>query len=312
MSHACGQAALGVLAPDQAPALDRLEAGAWRAMQDADRVDLLDLAARVAARQHGLPHLMRPTSLGPSPWTEVEAASWRRIDKIAPANRAALAFAEQVAFHVASIQPDQRAALFDELGAAAAPFAQAIYAVDMLPRARAALDALFGPSDWSASELDPEAELGAAIDDVIRVIPALQAVDPVTTELVRLLGARRHACRVCQSVRSYSAIEAGADDVLFDAVEEYASSDYSASQRSALAFADGMLSSPARFESDVVEGLLAHFDPAACVELVLDVTRNATNKLAVALGGDAPRVETGYEIYDVKPNGEIAYGLSAP
>ena len=104
----------------------------------------------------------------------------------------------------------------------------------------------------------------------------------------------------------------GADDAMFDAVQDYAAADYSDAQKAALAFADGMIASPARFEATVARELLAHFEPAACVELVHDVTRNASNKPAVALGGDAPRVETGYEIYEVKPNGEIEYGLSAP
>jgi len=32
----------------------------------------------------------------------------------------------------------------------------------------------------------------------------------------------------------------------------------------------------------------------------------------VALAADAPRVETGYEVYDVTPEGELLYGLEAP
>lgn len=107
-------------------------------------------------------------------------------------------------------------------------------------------------------------------------------------------------------------MEAGAGDEMFDAVENYHAHDFSDAQKAALAFADGFLASPARFESAAASKLRANFDPAACVELVLDMMRNATNKLAVALGGDAPRVETGYEIYDVKANGEIEYGLTAP
>ncbi len=105
---------------------------------------------------------------------------------------------------------------------------------------------------------------------------------------------------------------AGADDALFDAVERYETAEYTPAQKAALAFADGMLSSPARFETETIERVTRHFEPAARVELVLDITRNATNKVAVALGGDAPRVEQGYEIYEVKANGEIEYGLSAP
>ena len=48
---------------------------------------------------------------------------------------------------------------------------------------------------------------------------------------------------------------AGADDRLFDAVEHHATSDYRPEQKAALAFAEGMLSSPARFEASVVGDL---------------------------------------------------------
>jgi alkylhydroperoxidase family enzyme len=312
METTCGRDALRAYAPEQANVLTRLEAGAWKAMRDADRVDLFDLASRAIALQHGLPALARPAAVGPSPWTTDQARSWRRDDALGVAERATLALAEQLAFAVASTQPDQREAFFQALGADAVPVAQAIFVADMLPRAHAALDALFGPSDGRVDEPDAEADLAAAVDDLIRLIPGLQSIDAVTTELVRLLGARRHACRVCQSVRSWSAMAAGADDTLFDAVERYETADYTPAQKAALAFADGMLSSPARFEPASIDRLARHLEPAARVELVLDVTRNATNKVAVALGGDAPRVETGYEIYEVKPSGEIEYGLSAP
>jgi alkylhydroperoxidase family enzyme len=311
METTCGQEALRAHARDQAEVLRDLERGAWNAMHTVGRADLFDLASRAIALQHGLPPLQRPAALCAGPWSAQHARAWRNDPARGEAERATLALAEQVAFSVASTQPDQREAFFRTLGEDAVAVAQAIFVADMLPRARAALDALFGPSDWSAPE-DLEAELPRGIDDLIRLVPGLQSIDAVTTELVRLLGARRHACRVCQSVRSWSAMAAGADDTLFDSVESYATGRFTAPQRAALAFADGMLSSPARFESPTLEAVRAHLDSRAQVELVLDVTRNATNKIAVALGGDAPRVENGYEIYEVKPDGEIEYGLSAP
>jgi len=42
---------------------------------------------------------------------------------------------------------------------------------------------------------------------------------------------------------------------------------------------------------------------------VLDVTRNALNKVAVALAADAAHVEDGVEIYDIEPDGSLVYGL---
>jgi len=306
-----GHAALVRHARSQRPVLDALVVSVWSEVRGRGLDDVFDRARLAIAGQHRLAPLPRPEALGESAWTPESAAGWRGDDTVDDRSRAALAMAEQIAFDVASVQPEHREALFDAYPDDAVPLTQALYVADLLPRVRAALDACFAPSEWR----EPTAigsGLQPAIDDLIRVVPALQAIDPVTTELVRLLGARRHACRVCQSVRSYSAMEAGADDAIFEAVDRHSESDLDAMQKAALAFAEGMLSSPAHFEPDTVSGLAAHFQPAARVELILDVLRNATNKVAVALGGDAPRVEEGYEVYDVLPDGEIVYGLSAP
>ncbi len=307
--EASGRMALRRHAPEQASVLDDLTSAAWADLRPRDLDALFDRARLAVAGQHRLSPLQRPSGLGESPWTLSVAAGWRRDESVGERERAALAMAEQLAFDVASVQPEHRAALFAVLGEDAVAFTQALYVADLVPRAQAALDACFGDSDWSLDEAR-DGELQTAVDELIRVVPALQAIDPITTELVRLLGARRHACRICQSLRSHSAIEAGAGDEMFDAVDRHAESDLDSAQKAALAFAEGMLASPVRFEEEVVEALARHFSPEARVELVLDVTRNATNKVAVALGGDAPRVETGYEVYDVKPNGEIVYGLS--
>jgi len=320
-ASSCGRAALERWAPRPAAALDALEAAVWRAAADAGWTDLVDLTARVVAGLHDLAPLARPPSLGMSPWTRIDATRWRRLQPLHPDERRALAFAEQMSFDVASLGASERDALYEALGPRAPSFAQISYGTDLLPRARAALDALFGESESRSSppaagstggDGVEAADLGRAIDELIRVVPSLQALDPVTTELVRLLGARRHRCRICQSLRSRSALAAGADDALFAAVDQHATSDLERAQRAALAFADAMLGVPGRVDRDRARALLEHFPPAACVELVLDVTRNATNKVAVALAADAPRVESGYEIYDVTPEGELLYGLDAP
>lgn len=322
-SSFCGRVALERWAPRPAVALAALETAVWRAAAEAGWVDLFDLTARAVAGLHGLAPLERPAALGPSPWAGVDATRWRELEALDADQRRALAFAEQMSFDVASLGATEREALYETLGSQTPLFAQASYGADLLPRAWAALDALFGESEpqrgsWSAVSTPDEepaaADLARAIDDLIRVVPSLQVLDPVTTELVRLLGARRHRCRICQSLRSRSALVAGADDALFAAVDRHASapSDLEPAQRAALGFAEAMLGTPGRVDRDRARALRAHFTPAACVELVLDVTRNATNKVAVALAADTPRVETGYEIYDVTPEGELLYGLEAP
>jgi alkylhydroperoxidase family enzyme len=311
-----GRAALECWAPQVSGILDTLEGAMWRTMAGSGREDWIDLAARVVAGQHGLKALARPPELGASPWSDDQAARWRMIEELAEDQRVALRFAEQMSFDVASLQDEERQEAFDRLGDFAGVFAQAVFVADLVPRAWHALDAIFGARDessWSGTSSPATSlDLPQAIECLIRDIPQLQALDAVTTELVRLLGARRHRCRICQSVRSRSALAAGANEATFDAVDRHASSDLDDAQKAALAFTEAFVSTPGRIDADTVRALRAHFGPAACVELVLDVTRNATNKVAVALETDTPNVERGYEIYEVMPSGEILYGLEAP
>ena len=44
---------------------------------------------------------------------------------------------------------------------------------------------------------------------------------------------------------------------------------------------------------------------AEIVEIVLDLVRNAANKIAVSLGGDEAVVTDGVEYYDVDATGEV-------
>jgi AhpD family alkylhydroperoxidase len=173
------------------------------------------------------------------------------------------------------------------------------------------LDAFFGTSSWPGpGDATFDGDLWAAMDVLIRSVPQLTALDPVTSELVRLRGARQHQCRICQSIRSRPALLAGANDDVFAAVDTYESSDLPVSQRAALAFTDGMIWTPGRMELTTYDAVSAHFAPEARVELILDITRNALNKVAVAMKADDPHVTEGYEIYDIEPNGDLVYGLS--
>ena len=225
---------------------------------------------------------------------------------------AVLAFATQCCLDVASVTPEQRADFLAATGPLAGGLAAALWVVDMVPRTRAALDALFVPGPWPVPGVEPApGGLWGALDDLVRVVPALDALDPVTSELVRLRGARQHNCRLCRSLRSRSALRAGATETDFAAVDTYADSSLSPLARASLAFCDAMLWTPGRIGPEVVAALRAEARPDQQVELVLDVTRNALNKVAVALGADAAHVEEGIEIYDVEPDGSLVYGLSA-
>jgi alkylhydroperoxidase family enzyme len=302
-----GGEAIRAIAPDAAMAVATMVEATWEAARRADRVELVARIAEVTAAVHDLTPLTPPEGLGaghhPSPDPE-------------PDHTTVLAFAEQFAVDVAAIDDERRAALGAAAGAAIGDLVQTMYVVDLVPRVHAALDVLFGPSDWSLSSSTAARargdgpELWTAIDGYIRVVPRLDALDPVLTELVRLRGARQHQCRLCQSLRSRPALLAGADDGDFAAVDDHARSDLPADQKAALALTDAMIWTPARIPSAVTDAVRTHLTDAQAVELVLDVARNATNKIAVAFAADTPHVDDGYEIYEIDADGEAIYGLT--
>lgn len=307
-----GRGAVARFAPAATVALDDLEAIAWRRVDP----DLLDLTARMVSAIHQIPALARPEECGASPWQGRDAGAWRTFADLSERQKGALAFAEQFTLDVSSIDEGLRQTLLSALGDHAAEFAQAVYVVDVVARARFVLDRLFGPSSAKASTktraLEPEATVWNGIEEIIRVIPGLQGLDAVMTELVRLRGARAHQCRFCKSVRSRSAMVAGANDDMFAAVDFYRTSDLPEAVKAALAVTDAFIWTPGRLSDEEIAGLEQHFTPAQRVELILDVARNASNKFAVSMAADGANVTEGYEVYDVKPDGSIVYGLTAP
>jgi len=305
-----GRAALLACAPESAAVVEQLEAVVWRVLD----VDLVDVTAQVCASVHGTAPLVRPADLGPSPWAGRDPAEWRAFGDLSTQQRVALGFAEQFTIDVAAIGDDDRASLRGAIGDDAVVYAQVVYVADVVSRLRTVLDLLFGSSEVvpATAAVAADATVWGAIEELIRVVPGLQRLDPVVTELVRLRGARQHNCRICQSLRSHSAFVAGADDDMFAAVDDYPTSDLSAAQKAALAFTDAFIWTPARLTGEVLEGLRAHYDAAQQVELVLDIARNATNKFAVSMDADGTHVTEGYEVYDVAADGSITYGLSRP
>lgn len=307
--------ALDQIAPDAAAAIHDLVAAAWAAL-DPDRVDLL---ARVCAAQHGLDPLERPAGQLAASGGSLD---WRERSDLDDSQRAALAFAEQFVIDVSAIGDEQRRSLGSQFGAGAGDLAFEIYVLDMVPRVRFALQRLLGAGirggadDVHAAPGESDAPapmLWPSIETFIRVVAQLDSLDPVTSELVRLRGARQHHCRMCASLRNRSALLAGADDVMFDAVDSYdaaGSTVLSARHVAALALVDAMIWTPAQLDDELVAELRRQFCESELVELVLDVMRNAANKIAVSLAADGANVDEGYEIYDIGTDGEPVYGLS--
>jgi AhpD family alkylhydroperoxidase len=293
-----GADALRRHAPGVAATLDGLVVTMWT---DVATAGLTGVVTRCGAATVGLFDL-QPLR----PWQPGSAGPGRGTDD----DDAVRAFAEQACIDVASVTDDQRTAFLAAAGDRAGTLAAALWVVEFVPRTRAALDALFTPGPWPEPAGSPvPGGIWAALDGFIRAVPALDGLDAVTSELVRLRGARQHDCRLCRSLRSRTALRAGATEETFQAVDDYAHSSLSPLQRAALTLTDAMIGTPGRIDDATVAGLRAEADPSQQVELVLDVTRNAVNKVAVALGADAAHVDDGIEIYDVAPDGSLLYGL---
>jgi hypothetical protein len=219
-------------------------------------------------------------------------------------------FAEQITADVSILTEDQRAAALADLGPSTLPFVQAVWVCDVGTRARHAFGQLFGDpvlDDAMADGCTSGGSAWQAQEQFLREVAKLTFLDPVISELVRLRGARAHACRLCQSLRNKTAMRLAGESELFDAPDP----DLTARQRAALNFVDAFIWQPMAWPDNMADELRGGFSPAEAIELVLDVVRNSANKIAVALVADAPHVSEGVEYYDIDlASGDLLYGLS--
>ena len=218
---------------------------------------------------------------------------------------AVAAFADQFRVDVSQIDERLRSDFADLTGKHQFAVAQMVWIADVAPRLRSALDTLFGPSTWPDERRYPVSDVWTTIENFMASVARLTEVDPTITELVRLRGARQHACRLCMSRRSVEALESGADDDTFEAVDRYETSDLSAATKAALALTDAMIWTPTALPAEVVDEVRAQLSPAQAVEVVLDVVRNGANKIAVALGADAPEITEGVQLFRTDADGVI-------
>lgn len=246
-----------------------------------------------------------------------EVARWATSGAFDARERAALSFTEQFVLDVAGITPDHRALLFGALSESeVGPFVMGLFTCDYGLRTTEACNRVFGSSlrAPTLTGADPKAaaELGDRFNALLRAIALLDGLDPITTELVRLRGARSHNCRICQSIRSVKALEQGADEATFDKVDRYQHSDLPDRHKAALALTDRIVTQPTEIDHQLVGELQAHYSPQEVVEIILDVLRNSSQKVAVAMEGDAPNVAEGVEYYAIDEQGDVLFGQAAP
>jgi alkylhydroperoxidase family enzyme len=222
------------------------------------------------------------------------------------------AFAEQFTVDVSGIGENQRAQFVSALGKNAFRVVVAMFIADFVPRTWAGLGALGmgkpgngGTPDWD-HDTDP---IGVLLNDFAPAVARLRALDPVTTEVVRLRGAAQHNCRLCKSRREGNALDAGGSESLYSDVESFETSErLSERQKAALRYVDALIWTPSKISSGVVAGVREHFTEEEAFELTLDVMRNACNKVMVALGADAPQVTEGTELFRVEADGQVVVG----
>jgi len=234
-----------------------------------------------------------------------------------PASEAELVvaeFAEQFSADVSSITGKQRSRLWKQLGDSAFAVVVQMYIADFVPRVRGGLEALgvgseylgwvSGPIAWDHATEPSD----AVFNDFLPAVARMHALDAVTSELVRLRGAAQHNCRVCKSLRESTALDAGGSEALYDEIEHFEHSPLlNRRAKAALRYADGLIWTPAHLVADDVAEVRTRYSEAEAVELTFDIMRNASNKVAVALGADAPRVEHGTERYLLDVDGQTVF-----
>jgi len=248
----------------------------------------------------------RALSLPPLP-SEVDL-----IDGASDREAVVSAFAEQFTFDVTGIGENQRTHLLSALGKNAFRAVVAIFIADFVPRVWAGLGALGmgkpgngGPVKWD-HDTDP---IGAVLNDFVPAVARLRALDPVTTEVVRLRGAVAHNCRLCKSLREGNALDAGGSEDMYADIERFETSErLSDRHKAALRYVDALIWKPSRIDSEVAAGVRDHFTEEEAFELTLDVMRNASNKIAVSLAADAARVSEGTERYLIDEDGQTIFG----
>jgi hypothetical protein len=240
---------------------------------------------------------------------QARAVARASLDPTAPAvpRSDGMTFAGQMVVDVASMTTDVRTAGLAELGTGALAFVLAVWTEDMMIRAGAAWREMFG-DEWRPIPVSAGTDPWTAHERFLLEVAKLPALDPVTSELVRLRGARAHNCRLCQSRRNVSAIDlAGGGDVF----DERDPSGISDRQTLALQVVDSFVWRPIQWPPGLAEQVVNSLGRAAATELILDLVRNAANKIAVAFGADAAHVETGVEYYDIDVStGSLRYNVS--
>jgi AhpD family alkylhydroperoxidase len=207
------------------------------------------------------------------------------------AERDVLAFTEQFLIDVGGTTPAARAGLIELFAANdAKALVTAIYVVEFTQRlqmiAARLLDDDPGEPPLIGSPAVGDVTLAGLLAAYQEAVVRGSALDPTTTELVRLRCARTHQCRICQTLRLADARAAGVDDTMTAQIDFYERSDLPDRAKLALRVTDAFITRPDLLSDAVAEQARTSFGSAERASLCLDITKWSTQKIHVALGTD--------------------------
>ena len=299
-------------APEAALLLDAVNAAAWRTVSP---VQLEEVRVRMAQMLCFAPGLERSSAQARAGGLDERklshVADYFRSDDYTDQERALLGFAEQFVIDVSQFTPQGREALAGAIGSQdIVDVVTAIYVIEYTQRLESIATAVIGsegpgtafssapPATAAGSE---EAGVRQLLADYSAAVMRLRELDPVTTELVRLRCARTHNCRICQTLRASDARSAGADDEMTRKVDFYESSDLDDRVKTALRITDAFILNPGDLTEAPIHAARRLFTEAELVELCLDITKWATQKIKVSLGADSadrlPKNEAGMSFF---------------
>jgi AhpD family alkylhydroperoxidase len=280
-------AGLSRLRPEACGLLTALNERVWR---EGDPV-LLELVRVRVGQLIGNPAAL---SLASSAFSAFSAAEQDVVD-----------FAEQFVIEVGGTTEEMREGLTARFGVdGARALVTAIYVVEFTQRlqliaARLLDDGFaavpagssavtdFAAADFAAADFAAaDASAAGLLDAYQAAVVRGSALDPVTTELVRLRCARTHHCRICQTLRLADSRAAGVDEDMTATVDFYERSDLPERAKVALRVTDAFITQPSPLSGVVAGQARASFGPGELASLCLDITKWSTQKIKVALGTD--------------------------
>ncbi|WP_007510091.1 MULTISPECIES: carboxymuconolactone decarboxylase family protein [Pseudofrankia] len=267
---------------------------------------LLDLVRGRVAAGHGLAPAAGAAPAGAVPAGEAAAD---------PLGQAVIEFTDGFVRHVATRRPDLVGVLRERLrGRGTRELVDAMYVFDQAARLVVGHGRLFDPGEFGdvPPDVAPREHKSLAAANLLFHDAALglSALDPVTTELVRLRAASYHDCRTCLSLRFVVDGLVVVDEELFARLGGYADDPaFSPARRAALRYADAHMTGPRQITPELRAELRTHFSTAQLVELSLDVSAWNYQKTLVALDMDAPASGDGLTGMVINADGTLQLSL---